>query len=81
MNAPLASTAFRLALRGLAVFPLAPGTKVHLSGTYRWIKNGASTFADAPAWLVNLALSPSPTAEFSLERRPWKSQAASELVE
>ncbi len=25
---------------------------------YRWIKNGASTFADAPAWLVTLALPP-----------------------
>ncbi len=26
---------------------------------YRWVKNGARTFADAPAWLVALALPPS----------------------
>ncbi len=25
---------------------------------YRWVKNGASTFADAPAWLVKLVLPP-----------------------
>ena len=30
----LASAAFRLALRGLAVFPLAPGTKVPLAGSH-----------------------------------------------
>ena len=30
----LASAAFRLALRGLAVFPLAPGTKIPLSGSH-----------------------------------------------
>jgi hypothetical protein len=33
MTADLASHAFRLALRGLAVFPLAPGTKVPLRGS------------------------------------------------
>ena len=27
---------------------------------YRWVKNGARGFADAPAWLVNLALPPAP---------------------
>ncbi len=27
---------------------------------YRWIKNGVHTFADAPAWLVTLALPPPP---------------------
>ncbi len=27
---------------------------------YRWVKNGAHGFTDAPAWLVNLALPPAP---------------------
>jgi len=27
---------------------------------YRWVKNGASIFADAPAWLANLVLPPPP---------------------
>ncbi len=34
MNAPLPSAAFRLALRGFAVFPLAPGAKVPPAGSH-----------------------------------------------
>ena len=34
MNTPLASAAFRIALRGLAVFPLAPGAKVPPAGSH-----------------------------------------------
>ncbi len=52
---------------GLGLDVLAEGGSVTLppstlsnGGRYRWAKNGASSFTDAPAWLVNLALPPPP---------------------
>ena len=44
MTSTLAAAAFRLALRGLAVFPLAPGTKVPPRHSHGFLD--ASTDAD-----------------------------------
>ena len=46
----LASAAFRLALRGLAVFPLAPGTKVPLSGTHGHLDGVADADVARARW-------------------------------
>ena len=50
-------------------------------GLYRWVKNGGSAFADAPAWLINLALPSLPPVEIFLEGKPLKSWVALELVD
>ncbi len=55
---------------------------------YRWVKNGAGTFADAPEWLVKLVLPPPPSPLRSEPKPPpadienyVASAAASELRE
>ena len=37
MTARLASAAFRYALRGLHVFPLAPGTRIPMKGSHGYL--------------------------------------------
>ena len=46
----LASAAFRLALRGLAVFPLAPGSKVPLAGTHGCLDGVADADVARARW-------------------------------
>ena len=65
-----------LDVRGEGGFILAPPSVLADGRGYRWISNGAGTFAEAPAWLINLALLHSPTSEMSLEFRPTKSWVA-----
>ncbi len=64
-----------------------PPSTLSNGGRYRWAKNGASSFTDAPAWLVALALPPPASAR--PEPQPLNgdvdryvaSAAASELTE
>ena len=50
MNAELASAAFRLALRGLAVFPLAPGAKVPPAGSHGHLESSSDLDVARARW-------------------------------
>jgi hypothetical protein len=50
-----------LDIRGEGGQIVLPPSVLADGGRYRWIKNGARAFADAPEWLINLARPPAPT--------------------
>ncbi len=47
-----------LDVRGEGGSIIAPPSLLHDGRGYRWVRNGATGFADAPGWLVNAALPP-----------------------
>ena len=49
-----------LDVRGEGGSIVLPPSVLSSGGHYRWLKNGAGTFVDAPAWLIKLVLPPPP---------------------
>ncbi len=74
-------------MRGDGGSIVLPPSVLSNGGRYRWVKNGASTFADAPEWLVRLVLPPPPPPRSEPKPPPADienyvaSAAASELAE